>query len=479
MKTSLPLFLALFLAAPQAPAQVARNAKLLGRFNKYARYSDVWGYTAPNGKEYALLGVYNGLAIIDASNPVSPTLVAFFSGARSTWRDIKTWKNYVYVVTEAYNQGMWIIDMSNPASPKMVNSGWGKTIYTHCHNIAIDTENGIAYLCGTNVGMVVADLKNTPTNPKHLTTWRGPYVHDLHIQHGLAHLAEIYTNRYRIVDVTKLPTIRTIGLAAAPGRRYCHNTWATRDDRFCLTTNETASGPVGIFDITVKSAPKLIARFQANPTRAPSAIPHNVLIRDRIAYISYYTEGVRVVDISNPKTPVEVGYYDTWSGSSFGYNGDWGVYALNPSGNVFVSDISSGLYIVKPAASGRRYGSATPGTGGGHPVIHQFGAAFLGNANFALEAEGFQGAGASILVLGGKAANISAGGLTILVELVNPPALIVPVQPSAGAARVPLPVPNDPRLIGANLYAQWFQLDPAASAGLSASRGLQFQLFAK
>ncbi|GEM_PF-5716173 len=463
-----------FLLSAPVIAQGSKNTGLAGRAKDFARFSDVWGYTAPNGTEYALLGVYNGLAIYDTSVRPKPKLVAFFRGANSTWRDIKTWKNYVYVVTEAGYQGMWIIDMSKPATPRMVNSGWGKTIYRNCHNLAIDTDTGIAYLTGTNVGIVIADLKTNPANPKHLTTYRGPYAHDLHVQNGFAHLAEIYLNRYKILDVSKLPLLTTLGSAKAPGIRYCHNTWATRDDRYCMTTNEASAGPVGIFDISNKKAPKLIAKYQANPRTAPRAIPHNVLIRDRIAYISYYTEGVRFVDISNPSSPREVGFYDTWSGYSSGYNGDWGVYALNPSGNVFVSDITSGLYIVKMIGTGKLYGKATPPSATKPaPEIHQFGAPYLGNRFFAIEAENLVPRALSLLVIGGRAANVTVKGLTLNVDLAAIPPLILPVTSALSKAKVPLPVPNDSNLVGAYVYAQWFQLNSSHPSGLTGSRGLQ------
>ena len=42
-------------AGPQLAAQ-GFNCVLLGRHHQYANYNDIWGYVAPNGKEYALLG---------------------------------------------------------------------------------------------------------------------------------------------------------------------------------------------------------------------------------------------------------------------------------------------------------------------------------------------------------------------------------------------------------------------------------------
>ena len=43
-----------------------------------------------------------------------------------------------------------------------------------------------------------------------------------------------------------------------------------------------------------------------------------------------------------------MGFFDTFPVSDNGsFNGAWGVYPYLPSGNILISDISSGLYIVK------------------------------------------------------------------------------------------------------------------------------------
>ena len=63
--------------------------------------NDVWGYTAPDGHEFALVGHRSGTYIYDVStNPHDPIEVGFVAGATSTWRDIKTHGYYCYVTNE-------------------------------------------------------------------------------------------------------------------------------------------------------------------------------------------------------------------------------------------------------------------------------------------------------------------------------------------------------------------------------------------
>ena len=70
---------------------------------------------------------------------------------------------------------------------------------------------------------------------------------------------------------------------------------------------------------------------------------HNVYVRPgtNLVFMSYYVDGTRVLDISNPNIPIEVGYFDTTDLNGL-YDGNWGTYPFLPSGNIISSDINSG-----------------------------------------------------------------------------------------------------------------------------------------
>jgi hypothetical protein len=81
------------------------------------------------------------------------------------------------------------------------------------------------------------------------------------------------------------------------------------------------------------------------PTRA---IDHNGYVRGNRYYFSNYSEGLTVLDITDPVTPTRVGYFDTFPATSeVGFVGAWGVYPFFASGTVAISDINSGLYLVR------------------------------------------------------------------------------------------------------------------------------------
>ena len=77
-------------------------------------------------------------------------------------------------------------------------------------------------------------------------------------------------------------------------------------------------------------------------------IDHNSMIQGDRMYISAYQGGLRVVDIANARRPEARGYFDTHpEGENTTFNGAWGVYAGFRSGNVVVSDIQRGLFVIR------------------------------------------------------------------------------------------------------------------------------------
>jgi hypothetical protein len=84
---------------------------------------------------------------------------------------------------------------------------------------------------------------------------------------------------------------------------------------------------------------------------------HNPEVRGTSLYLSWYTDGLRIVDISNPAAPQEVGFFRErptldptgFFGPNFGAGGhpipfDWGVHVVGD--RIYLSDINFGLYIV-------------------------------------------------------------------------------------------------------------------------------------
>ncbi|MDA1114344.1 MAG: choice-of-anchor B family protein [Planctomycetota bacterium] len=320
-------------------ADPGNGVRLLAQVDEYSSYNDIWGYTAPNGVEYAILGTNTGTAFYDCSVPSAPVRVGFIPGPTSQWRDMKTYGDYCYVVTEG-GSGVQAINLANPANPVLVRT-FGTAQVGHSHNLMIDQSTGMLYACGTPSGMPVFDLSVSPSNPPWVATYTAQYVHDGHVQHGRAHLAEIYTGRYRIVSVNSLPSFPSLSATATPGT-FTHNAWADETDTLCATTDESSGGDVAIYDITNPAAPVLLS------TLSPfGATVHNVILSSGRAYVSTYAAGFTCWDLANPAAPSLIGRYDTTNLKGSATVGNWGVYPFNPSGIVFASDIDHGLFVLK------------------------------------------------------------------------------------------------------------------------------------
>ena len=116
--------------------------------------NDCWGWTdLQTNKEYVLMGLDNGTAIIDISQPNKPNYLGKIptTTSNSMWRDIKVYNNHAFIVSEANDHGMQVFDLKHLRGintkqkfvPDYIYNGFGDA-----HNIAINTESGYAYTCG-------------------------------------------------------------------------------------------------------------------------------------------------------------------------------------------------------------------------------------------------------------------------------------------------------------------------------------------
>lgn len=349
MKKSILLLFSIFLSS-FAFSQL--NMSLVGNIDFAADLSDVWGYAAPDGTEYAIVGLRNGTSVVSLADPSNPTEVAFIPGPSTTWRDIKVWKDFAYVINETAN-GLHVLDLSG--LPDNVEAEFwapslpvGGTLNT-CHNIWID-EFGVAYLSGCNVnsgGLIYADVDTDPGNPIYLGAAPASYSHDVYVRDNLAYDAQISSGNLVILDVSDKSNTQVLGSQATPFNAT-HNTWLTDDSQVVFTTDETGDAPVASYDISDPSDIKELDQFRPLETLGEGVVPHNVHVWNDFLIISYYTDGCILVDAARPHNLVEVGNFDTYTQQGAGFEGAWGAYPFLPSGLVLVSDISNGLFVLEP-----------------------------------------------------------------------------------------------------------------------------------
>ncbi|MCB0729037.1 MAG: choice-of-anchor B family protein [Ignavibacteriae bacterium] len=328
-----------------------QNMYLLRNVNEHftsTLYSALWGYAAPDGREYAILGCPTGTAFIDVTDSANIHEVDYLPGLTSSWREMKTYSHYAYIVSEATNSKLQIVDLQYlPDSVHLVQT-WGYTGYTKTHSIS--QFGNYIYLNGGNAsangGIQVLDVSD-PENPVKLGAWTTLYVHDCRVDNDTIYAANINNGKVSIINATNksaLSTVTTFNNLVGAGP---HNTALSQDKKRLFVTDEIGSAPylLKVWNITDRSNPVYVTSWQ--PTGITTAIVHNIETYGNFGVIAHYTAGVRVINIADPDNPTEVAWYDTYpSNNNESYNGCWGVYML-PSGKIIASDRQTGLYVLK------------------------------------------------------------------------------------------------------------------------------------
>jgi choice-of-anchor B domain-containing protein len=339
------LILLMLTAVEIVSAQGGSNVQFIGqlRTRGTSNYSQIWGYTAPGGKEYAILGCAGGTQIVDITTDTLKE-VAFIPGPNSGWREMKVYQHYAYIVTEGNGAGLQIIDLD---SMKLVNTITTTQIPSG-HTVSIEGKylyvNGSRYKSG---GIVVFDLAN-PVSPKLVGEYQTQYVHDCVIKNDTIYAAAIYGQGLDIIDATDKANMKRVSITNYP-YSGTHNTDVTEDKKYVFTTDEINGNPndngnlLRVWDRTDVTNLKLVGSYVARP----HTIVHNMHVKGNYGYLAHYSEGLRILDIKYPEIPVEVAYYDTYVGSVNNYVGAWGTFPYFSSNKVVISDMSGGLYVIR------------------------------------------------------------------------------------------------------------------------------------
>lgn len=344
------------------------------------RGNDSWGWTDPqDGTEYAIMGLGNGTVFVDISDPVNPVYVGKLpkhAGSNSTtWRDIKVYNNHAFVVSDVNTNGhgMQVFDLtrlrnvSNP--PETFTEDAHFNGFGDCHNIVINEDTGYAYAVGSdgnNGGPIFINIQD-PLNPVQEGQFTGDnYAHDAQVviydgpdtdYTGREILFGSNEDRVSIVDVTDKANPVGISNGFYGSVDYTHQGWLTDDKRYFIIGDELDESTFGfntrtiVFDVSDLDNPVVHFEYEADT----EAIDHNGYVVGNDFYLSSYRAGIRILDISDIDNGnmVETKFFDTFPGSdSANFDGAWSVYPYFASGNIVISDINRGLFIVRDSSLG-------------------------------------------------------------------------------------------------------------------------------
>ncbi len=334
--------------------------------------NDCWGWTDPlTSKEYAIMGCTSHTAFIDISDPTSPMYlgkVISHDSIVSGWRDIKVYNNYAFIVSEAAGHGMQVFDLTRLrgiAVPQIFAADARYTGFGSCHNIAINEASGFAYCIGTNTfsgGPHVVNIQN-PLAPVFSFGYSAQnYCHDaqvvLYNGPDTEHVGkEIFfgsnTNKLVVLDVTNKLSPVLLSIFTYTNTAYTHQGWLTPDHNYFILGDEGDETSFGfntrsiLVDLTDLDNPVLKGNYFGTTT----AIDHNGYTKGNEYYLANYRAGMRIMSTSNiasAGTMNEIGYFDTYpTNNAANYDGVWSVFPYFASGNIVLSDIERGLFVVK------------------------------------------------------------------------------------------------------------------------------------
>lgn len=354
-----------------------------------ANTNDVWGWTDPqSGNEYAIVGRTDGTAFIDVTNPARPVYLGNLpktAGSRgNSWRDIKVYSNHAFIVADgARDHGMQIFDLTKLRDVRNAPVTFEEDAHydgiASAHNIVINEETGFAYAVGSSGGgetcgggLHIIDIR-TPTEPTFAGCFadtetgnnRTGYSHDAMciVYNGpdTEHVGKEICfgsneNSLSIADVSDKENTVAISSASYPNVAYAHQGWITDDHKYFFMNDEgdeSASLQAGqpmegtrtlVWDIADLDDPIMVKEHFGETF----TIDHNLYIKGNLMYQSNYVSGLRILDISDPENPKEVGFLDTvpWS-EEVEFDGSWSNYPFFASGTIVVASGKEGVFFLR------------------------------------------------------------------------------------------------------------------------------------
>jgi hypothetical protein len=302
----------------------------------------------------------NGTTILDVADPREPKIIAHIPGRRGAEsRAVQVaerplpGKDFLLRNQESSGfTGFEVWDITDRTDPRLAS-----TIgpFQAAHKSWWESATGYAYLSATQPGwsgqhLVIYDLKN-PYRPQFVSNWglpvqrpgnaagRGVSLHHPVISGNRAYLSYLFGGDMVILDITnkaapKLvshlqfsppsPGIHTtvpftVPSAPAKGSRGVRSVLVLSEEAFSHDCRETRR-QLHIVDATDETNPTPLTTFKVPDgdfcSRGGRFGPHQFaetrdgwLIGGTLLYIAYFNAGLRVVDVSDPVRPREVGFF--------------------------------------------------------------------------------------------------------------------------------------------------------------------------
>ncbi len=286
---------------------------LFAVYHKIADYPQfsVWYFDLEGDRAY--LGTYEGLMILDVSDPENPEYMGFYDSEHYI-SYVKVYNDYVFAITPGQ---MLVIDVSDPFNPALETGSAGNFSFAKVYD-------DILYVGTYDSYFKLFDLSQLPNLPT-VTSVPVPNpnaVNDVSISGSTLYAAA--GDQFFVFDNTDIENPELInGYYNVTG--FYSGLFASGSILYIV------GGGVAIYDMSDLNYPIPLGIYDT-----PGSIVSMDIIDDT-GYIRHFSGGLEVVDFSDPLQPVLISYYDTCtSGRSFTIRDNL----------AYIADYSQGLQIV-------------------------------------------------------------------------------------------------------------------------------------
>jgi len=332
--------------------ELAANMELVGELGPIVGNEAIYGLNLIVENNIAYVVGTDGFDTIDVSDPAHPVRLGHVDGYLNDVRIVHGGGKIVaFAASEAGDDRVWIIDATDPAAPEFVS-----VIDEYAHSLQVRTTGPLTelFLANYTAGVPRYDVSNplapvkTGTSVMPGQTLSG--IHDLTVYGD-----RIYANNTDAGFVA-VDTSANFSAPVELGRKasaYSHASWAANINgrEIVLHGDEGMAGSEGAAFLRVLDGDPASPTFMMDIGRYQSRREvgiHNIEVHGTRAYISYYQDGIRIVDLADPTHPVEVAHYNTWNPES-AYGGAFeGAVGVRKAGDyVYVADLERGLIILR------------------------------------------------------------------------------------------------------------------------------------
>ena len=417
-------------ASQQGSQGLLHNLELVGALELPPPNADVWAHG-----DFAYVGTWStqgcpgtGVKVVDISDPARPRLVATLAAqANTSAEDI-----VVRRVQTPFFQGdllalglqvcpgnpgpggLALFDVTAPAAPRQLSFFDTTAESRGVHELdLLVQEDRVFALLATLARLRVVEVTD-PYGPRQVSDWHlteklgepltgtaplnSKFLHSaLASPDGTLAFLSYWDAGVIILDISDPADPRYLGRTRFGEREQgnAHSVAVSADNRLLLQADEVESAGDGppfhdfgflrVFDISEPQQPRLLSIFhsphshpdpQEGPPDKGDYSIHNPFLVGELAFLSWYSDGIRAVDLSTPRRPLEIGWF---VGDEPLRNRVWGVHVQPEKQNlILASDINFGLYLLRPVAPAPNPGGVVDGAsfaagpaapmGGGGPV---------------------------------------------------------------------------------------------------------------